>query len=303
MIINDDTNPNAAMPLSADDDSSEVMILSSNATAAPRFSDDEDDDDYDSQLKLQKAYEHDYDDDDDVLMITEDTKATNDLYTTNLSRTSFPFDRFRSFINEHVHQLAVSYSVSTSRNKSSLSTQICKQIVSSLSDKRPLILHTQASDPAGPISSYAMSKHEKTSEKFQSRLLTILDEQTIVHGLLCLWLFRDSFPNRLLPSPRISQTDQNNSMLENDFRNIPAHKLKRSVQNLSVCALLRGLKDDSSNPDVYIKLLQAMYFFQPELAYVLLYYLSIDVSDLKMAAELFERFARDIIKLSSSYRK
>ncbi|CAF4354928.1 unnamed protein product, partial [Rotaria magnacalcarata] len=46
-----------------------------------------------------------------------------------------------------------------------------------------------------------------------------------------------------------------------------------------------------------------MYFFQPELAYIFLYYLSIDIDDSKTATEIFEKFAHNIIKLSSSHRK
>jgi hypothetical protein len=46
-----------------------------------------------------------------------------------------------------------------------------------------------------------------------------------------------------------------------------------------------------------------MYFFQPELAYIFLYYLSIDIDDIKIAGEIFEKFAKNIIKLSISYRK
>ncbi|UJR27292.1 hypothetical protein I4U23_008587 [Adineta vaga] len=305
ITINDDINPNAAMPINNDEESNDIMIMSANATAAPRFSDDEDDDEYENQLNSQKILDQGYDDDDDddILMINDESKALNSVYNTNVSRTNFPFDRFRSFINDQLQQLALSYSISTNRNKTSLLVQICKQIVLSLSDKRPLVFQIQASDPAGPISSYAMIKYEKTSVKFQSRLLTIFDEQTIVHALLCLWIFRDSFHNRLLPSLRILQTNKNNSMLENDFRNISSQKLKRSIQQTSICVLFRCIKDDLQNQDVYIKLIQAMYFFQPELAYIFLYYLSIDIDDVKIAAEIFDKFAKEIIKLSSSHRK
>jgi hypothetical protein len=306
MIINDDVNPNAAMPPSSEEEGNDIMIMSSNVTAAPRFSDDEeDDDDYENHLNSHKIIDQDYDDDDDdeVLMINDDTKTLNDTYNTNILRTSFPFDRFRSYINEHIQQSAISYSLSINRNKSSLLMQIYKQIASSLSDKRPLILQTRATDPAGPISSYAMIKFEKTSEKFQSRLLTIFDEQTIVHGLLCLWLLRDSFQNRLLPSLRMVQSDKNSSSLENNFREISPQKLKRSIKQSSLYNLFRLIKDDNSYQDIYIKLLQSMYFFQPELAYILLYYLSIDTANTKIATEIFEKFAKDIIKLSTSHRK
>lgn len=57
------------------------------------------------------------------------------------------------------------------------------------------------------------------------------------------------------------------------------------------------------NQTVYIKLLQAMHFIQPELACIFLYYFSIDVDDPKVAADLFEKFAQNIIKLTSSHRK
>ncbi|CAF1334453.1 unnamed protein product [Adineta steineri] len=304
MIINDDISPNAAMPATDDEVPSDIMIMSSNTAATPRFSDDEDDDDdYENRLSSHKSLDQDYDDDDDVLMISDETKTSTDIYNTNIIRSNFPFDRFRSYINEHIQQLSLSYSASTNRNKSSLLIQICKQIASTLSDKRLLTFQTQAIDPAGPITSYAMIKFEKTSEKFQSRLLTIFDEQTIVNGLLCLWLLRDSFPNRLLPSLRISQTNKTNSMLENNFREIPQQKLKRSIKQLSICVLFRLIKDDIPNQDVYIKLIQSMYFFQPEIAYIFLYYLSIDIDDVKMAADIFEKFAKDIIKLSTDHRK
>jgi hypothetical protein len=306
MIINDDISPNAAMPMTNDEESNDIMIMSANVTSTPRFSDDEEDDDEDenqssSHQILDRNYDDD-DDDDDMLMISDETK-TSDIYNTNITRTNFPFDRFRSFINERIHHLALSYSVSTNRNKSSLLIQIYKQIASSLSDKRPLILQTQATDPAGPISSYAMIKYEKTSDKFQSRLLTIFDQQTIVHGLLSLWLLRDSFQNRLVPSLRTLQSNRNNSMLEINFSEISPQKLKRSIKRLSITVLFRLIKDDIPNQDVYIKLVQIMYFFQPEVAYIFLYYLSIDIDDVKIAAEIFENFAKDIIKLSTSHRK
>ncbi|CAF1239484.1 unnamed protein product [Rotaria sordida] len=303
IVINDDNNPNAVMPVTMDEESNEIMIMSANTTASPRFSDDEEDDDeYENNRISLKLSDHDYDDE-DILMINEETKTSLDTYNTNIIRTNFPFDRFRPYINDRVQQMSLSYSESINRNKSSLLIQIYKQIALSLSDKRPLILKTQANEPAGPINSYAMIKFEKTSDKFQSRLLTILDEQTIVNGLLCLWLLRDSFQNRLLPSLRISQSNKQNSMLENNFRDIPLQKLKRSIKQSSLYVLFRLIKDDISNQIVYIKLLQAMYFFQPELSYIFLYYLSIDIDDMKIAIELFEKFAHDIIKSSSNHRK
>ncbi len=307
MLINDDISPNAVMPITNDEESNDIMIMSSNVTATPRFSDDEEeeDDEYENHLSSHKISGHDYDDDDDdnILMISDEIKTSMDIYNTNIIRANFPFDRFRSFINDHVQQLALSYSTSTNRNKSSILIQIYKKIASILSDKRPLILQTQANDPAGPISSYSMIKFEKTSDKFQSRLLTIFDEQTIVNSLLCLWLLRDSFQNRLLPSLRISQSNKTNSLLENNFRDISPQKFKRSIKQSPIYVLFRLIKDDISYRDVYIKLLQAMYFFQPELAYIFLYYLSIDIDDIKIAGEIFEKFAKDIIKLGSSHRK
>jgi len=309
MIINDDISPNAVMPIINDEESNDIMIMSSNITSTPRFSDDEEDDDeYENNLKssnqiLDDVYNNDDDDDDDILMINDETKISKDMYNTNIIRENFPFERFRLFINDHVQQLALSYSISTNRNKSSLLIQIYKKIASILSDKRLLILQTQAKDPPGSISSYSMIKFEKTSEKFQSRLLTIFDEQTIVNGLLCLWLLRDSFQNRLLPSLRISQLNKTNSTLENNFREISTQKLKRSIKQSSIYVLFRLIKDDISYQDVYIKLLQSMYFFQPELAYIFLYYLSIDIDDIKIAGEIFDKFAKNIIKLSSSHRK
>jgi hypothetical protein len=299
MIINDDISPNAVMPTGNEEESNELLMMSSNITVTPRFSDDEEDDDeYENQLSSHQISDHDYDDDDDddddILIINNEIKASPDIYNTNILRTNFPFDRFRSFINDHVHQLVLSYSTPTNRTKPSL-TQIYKSIVLSLNDKRPLIFQIQANDPAGPISSYAMIKFEKTNEKFQSRLLTLFDEQTIVHGLLCLWLLRDSFQNRLLPSMRISH--------ENNFRDISPQKFKRSIKQSSIYVLFRLIKDDGRYRNVYIKLLQAMYFFQPELAYILLYYLSVDVENMKIAEEIFEKFSKDIIKLSSNHRK
>ncbi len=298
MIINDDINPNAAMPTENEEESNDIMIMSSNVTLTPRFSDDEEeeDDEYENRLTASKISDHDYDDDDDddILLINDEAKALSDIYNTSIIRANFPFDRFRSFINDHVHQLVLSYTSPINRNKPSL-IQIYKSIISSLSDKRPLKFQIQANDPAGPISSYAMIKFEKTNEKFQSRLLTIFDEQTIVHGLLCLWLLRDSFQNRLLPSVRIFQ--------ENNFRDISPQKFKRSIKQSSIYILFRLIKDDIRYRNIYIKLLQAMYFFQPELAYILLYYLSVDVEDMKIAEEIFEKFSKDIIKLSSNHRK
>ncbi|CAF1567694.1 unnamed protein product [Rotaria magnacalcarata] len=303
ILINDDNNPNAAMPTTMDEESNDIMIMPANTIAVPRFSDDEEDDDeYENRSSSLNRSDHDYDDD-DILMINEESKASVDIYNTNILRTDFPFDRFRSFINDRVQQMALAYSVSMNRNRFSLLTQIYKQIALSLSDKRPLILKTQASDPAGPISSYAMIKFEKGSDKFQARLLTMLDEQTIVNGLLCLWLLKDSFQNRLLPSLRVSQSNKNNSILENNFRDIPPQKLKRSIKQLPIFVLFRLIKDELQNQTVYIKLLQSMYFFQPELAYIFLYYLSIDIDDSKTATEIFEKFAHNIIKLSSSHRK
>lgn len=290
------------MPMLNDEEPTD-LIMSANITASPRFSDDEEEDDeYESRSHSLKISDHDYDDE-DILMISEDTKTYVDVYNTNIIRANFPFDRFRSFINDRIQQLALSYSESTNRNKSSLLIQIYKQMGLTLSDKRPLILKNQVTDPAGPISSYAMIKFERTTDKFQSRLLTILDEQTIVNGLLCLWLLRDSFQNRLLPSLRTSPSNKQSSILENNFRDITPSKLKRSIKQSPLCVLFRLIKDDPTNEKVYIKLLQAMYFFQPELAYIFLYYLSNEVEDTKIAAELFDKFAHEIIKLSSSHRK
>ncbi|CAF2609148.1 unnamed protein product [Rotaria sp. Silwood2] len=258
IVINDDSNPNAVMPITMDEESSDIMIMSANTTAAPRFSDDEEDDDeYESHRSSLKISDHDYDDE-DILMINEEIKTSIDTYNTNIIRTNFPFDRFRSYIHDRVHQMALSYSVSINYNKSTLLTQIYKQIASSLSDKRPLIIKTQGNEPAEPINSYSMIKFEKTSDKFQSRLLTIFDEQTIVNGLLCLWLLRDSFQNRLLPLSRISQSNKQNSILENNFRDIQPQKLKRSLKQSSRYVLFRLIKDDLSNQIVYIKLLQAI---------------------------------------------
>jgi hypothetical protein len=307
MIINDDISPNAVMPITNDEESNDIMIMSSNVTATPRFSDDEEDDEdeYENRLSSHQISDHDYDDDDDddILMINDESKTSTDIYNTSIIRANFPFDRLHSFINDHVQQLALSYSISTNRNKSSLLIQIYKKIASILSDKRLLILQTQANDPAGLISSYSMIKFEKTSDKFQSRLLTMFDEQTIVNGLLCLWLLRDSFQNRLLPTVRMFQSNKTNPTLENNFREISPQKLKRSIKQSPIYILFRLIKDDIAYQDIYIKLLQAMYFFQPELAYIFLYYLSIDIDDIKIAGEIFEKFSKDIIKLSSSHRK
>ena len=151
-----------------------------------------------------------------------------------------------------------------------------------------------------------MIKFEKTSEKFQSRLLSMCDEQTVIYALLCLWLLRDNFINRLLPTARPSismDSITTNAVPEDTAREVSPQKLKRSIKQSPIYVLFRLLNDDSGNQDLYIKLLQAMYFFQPELAYIFLYYLSVDVPDTKIAASLFDMFARDIIKLSSSHRK
>lgn len=308
MIINDDINPNTAMPSSNDDESNDLIIISTNSSGTTsRFSDDEeeDDDDYDNRNNVQKLSDRNYDDDDDdddqMLVINDDTKMSSDIYNTSLIRSTFPFERFRGFISDHLQQLALSYSMSTNRNRSTLLIQIYKKIIAGLSDKRPLILHIQANDPPGPISSYAMIKLERSSEKFQSRLLTMFDESTIIHGLLSLWLVRESFQNRLLPSLKASRST--NSLLENNFREIPPQKFKQSIKQSAINTLFRLTKEEIPFQDVYIKLLQAMYFFQPELAYLFLYYLSIDVEDSKMAGEIFEKFAKEIIKLSSSHRK
>lgn len=303
VILNDDSNPNAIMPTTSDEESNDIMIIPSNTTSSPRFSDDEeDDDDYENISNRLKISDHDYDDY-DILMINEETKSSMDTYNTNIFRNNFPFDQFHLFINERTQQLISLYSESTNRNKSTLLTQIYKQMASSLTDKRPLIIKTQVNDSDGLINSYAMTKFEKTSDKFQSRLLSIFDEQTIVHGLLCLWLLKDSFQNRLLPSLRVSQSNKMSSITEMNFREIAPQNLKRQIKQSSLYVLCRLIKDDLSNQTVYMKLLQAMYFFQPELAYTFLYYLSIDIDDLKVAADLFEKFAHDIIKLSSSHRK
>lgn len=307
MIINDDINPNTAMPSSNDEEeSNDLIIISSNLPGTTsRFSDDEEDEDeYDNRFHVQKLSDRNYDDDDDedqILVINDETKASNDVYNTSVIRSSFPFERFRAFIPDHLQQLALSYSMSTNRNRSNLLIQIYKKIIAGLSDKRPLILHIQANDPSGPISSYAMIKLERSSDKFQSRLLTMFDQLTITHGLLSLWLVRDSFQNRLLPSLKTSRLT--NSLFENNFREIPPQKFKQSIKQSPINTLFRLTKDEITHQDVYIKLLQAMYFFQPELAYLFLYYLSIDVEDSKIAGEMFEKFAKEIIKLSSNHRK
>ena len=310
MIINDDINPNTAMPSSNEEESNDLIIMSSNLPGTTsRFSDDEeeeeeDEDEYDNQISVQKFSDRNYDDDDDedqILVINDETKASNDVYNTSIIRSSFPFERFRAYIPDHLQQLSLSYSMSTNRNRSNLLIQIYKKIIAGLSDKRPLILHIQANDPSGPISSYAMIKLERSSDKFQSRLLTMFDESTITHGLLSLWLIRDSFQNRLLPSLKTSQST--NFLFENNFREIPPQKFKQSIKQSPINVLFRLTKDEISYQDVYIKLLQAMYFFQPELAYLFLYYLSIDVEDQKIAGEMFEKFAKEIIKLSSNHRK
>ena len=306
MIINDDVSPNAAMPPSVDEESNEIMIISSTNTATPRFSDDEEDEDdeYASRSRRTTLLDHDYEDD-DMLMITDDVKPSTDTYSTSILRIDFPFDRFRSMISERIQQLAISYASSTNQNRSTQLVQIYKQIASSLSDKRPLVI-IQPVDPAGPIASFAMIKFEKTSEKFQSRLLSMCDEQTVIYALLCLWLLRDSFINRLLPTVRPSismDSTTTNAVPENTAREVSPQKLKRSIKQSPLYVLFRLMNDDPGNQDLYIKLLQAMYFFQPELAYIFLYYLSVDVPDVKIAASLFDMFARDIIKLSSSHRK
>ena len=312
MIINDDINPNAMMPNTTDDESNDILIGSENQTTASRFSDDEDDDDEDNRLHVSKSVERpfttnnnddDDDDDDDVLLINDDNKLSSDIYNTNIVTKIFPFDRFHGFIPEQLQQLAYTYLNSTNRNKSSILIQIYKKISSILSEKRPLILQNQAIDPSGPIGSYSMSKFEKTSDKFQSRLLTFFDEQTIVIGIYCLWLLRDSFSNRLLPTTRITQNNQINSVNDNNFRDISPVKFKRSAKQVPIYSLFRMIKDDPTNQDIYIKLLQSMFFFQSEVAYIFLYYLSIDIDDIQLAGDIFEKFAKDIIKLSTSFRK
>ena len=299
------------MPTTNNDESSDIIIISSNITASTsHFSDDEEDhdDEHENPSNSHKISDHVYnndgdDDDDDILMISEETKTSADVYNTNIIRANFPFDRFHSFINDHTQQMALSYSISINRNKSALLMQIYKQIASTLSGKRSLIVQKLASDSNESINSYSMHKYEKTSDKFQSRLLTIFDEQTIVNGLLCLWLLRDAFQNRLLPSLRIVQTNKSNSIFENNFRDIAPEKLKRSIKRSLIYVLFRLIKDDVRNQVIYIQLLQAMYFFQSELAYIYLYYLSIDVEDMKIAADIFDKFAHDIIKLNRSHRK
>ena len=301
MIVNDDVSPNAAMPLSAEDESNDIMIMSANPPASSRFSDDEDDDDgYENRSHRNQMSDHDYDDE-DVLMINDEAKQPADIYNISITRSVFPFDRFRPFINEHIQHLAMSYS-SSHQNKFSLLDQIFKQISSSLSAKRPLLI-VQPSEPAGPISSFALTKFEKSSEKFQSRLLANFDEQTIVNGLLCLWLLRDAFQNRVLPSNRISKSTESNGTTDDNVRELSPQKLKRSIKQSPVCVLFRLIREDRTNHEIYTKLLQSMFFFQPELASMYLYYLSIKVPDLKAAAELFDKFAKDIIKLSTSHRK
>ena len=306
MIINDDVSPNAAMPSSLDEESNDIMIMSSNVTAAPRFSDDEEDEDdeYVTSSRRTTLLDHDYEDD-DMLMITDDVKPSTDTYSTSILRLDFPFDRFRAMINERIQQLAIAYASSTNQNRSTQLVQIYKHIASSLSDKRPLVI-IQPVDPAGPIASFAMIKFERTSEKFQSRLLTMCDEHTVIYALLCLWLLRDSFVNRLVPTVRPSismDSTTTNAMPDDTTRDVSPQKLKRSIKQSPVYVLFRLMKEDAGNQELYIKLLQAMYFFQPELAHMFLYYLSVDVSDTKVAAGLFDAFAKDIIKLSSSHRK
>lgn len=84
----------------------------------------------------------------------------------------------------------------------------------------------QSNDSDGSMNSYAITKFEKTSDKSQSRLLTIFDEQTIAHELLCLWLLEDSFQNRLLLSLRISQSNKISRIIEMNFREIAPCNLK-----------------------------------------------------------------------------
>ena len=302
MLVNDDVSPNAAMPSDGDDESNDVLIMPANPPATSRFSDDEDEDEYENRSNRNQQLEPDYDDDEDVLLINDETKPPADIYNISIIRPYFPFDRFRPFINERVQHLAMSYSSASNQNKSSLLVQIYKQICSSLSEKRPLVI-IQPSEPAGPISSFALGKYERSSEKFQSRLLANFDEHTIVNGLLCLWLLRDAFQNRVLPSNRVSKSTESTVTTDDNVRELPPQQLKRSIKQSPVCVLFRLIREDRVNQEVYTKLLQTMFFFQPELASMYLYYLSIDVPDLKLAAELFDKFAKEIIKLSTSYRK
>jgi hypothetical protein len=291
------------MPINDDDESRDIMITSVKTPATPRFSDDEeDDDDYEHQSIRTKLLDHDYDDDDEMPFINDESKLSADIYNISILQAHFPFDRFRTFINERTQHLVISYSSSNQQNKSSLLIQIYKQIVLLLSDKRPLVI-IQPSDPAGPISSFSMMKFERHSEKFQSRLLSIFDEQTIVHSLLCLWLVRDIFYNRFLPSIRVLKSNSIDTNFDQLTRDLSPQKLKRSIKQSPMCIFFRLIKDDRNHQDIYIKLLQAMYFFQPELASIFLYYLSVEVTETKVAADLFDRFAKDIIKLSSSHRK
>lgn len=299
--INDDTSPNAAMPptLVIDEESEELMHIHPITSSNPaRFSDDEDDEQYDPQLNRKKIFDPD-DNDQEVLLITDENKTSTDLYNISLLRAQFPFERFRSEIHERTQTLAMSYSTASQSTKNSIITQIFEHIASTLSDKRPLVL-PQPIDPAGPISSFSMSKFDRHTEKFQSRLLAIFDEQTIIHALLCLWLLRETLNNRFLPLNRSSNGDGTETV---NLKDLSPQKLHRSLKQSPICILFRLIKDDRTNQDVYIKLLQAMYFFQPELASFFLCYLSIDVPDTKIAGELFEKFAVDIIKLSTSHRK
>ena len=61
--------------------------------------------------------------------------------------------------------------------------------------------------------------------------------------------------------------------MSTNFHEITPEKLKRSIKKSPIYVLFRLIRDDRSNQIVYIKLLQAMYFFQPELAHIFLYYL------------------------------
>lgn len=279
----------------------ELVIVDPTTTVeSPKFSDDEGDDEdtheHPSRLRtiLQRSY-----DDDDMLMISDETKPSNQLYSVSTLRNEFPFERFRSIIHEKTKNLALSYFTCTNSKKPTLLTQIFKQIASTLPDKRPLII-VQPTDPARPIASFAMNKLERTSDKFQSRLLTMFDEATIIHGLLCLNLLRDSLFNRYLP---LRNDGGSLSNFDESSREYSPQKLKRSIQNQPVFVLFRLIKDDRNQQDIYNRILQTMFFFQPELASNYLYYLSIEISDNKIAAELFEKFTNEIIKLSSSHRQ
>ncbi|CAF0885674.1 unnamed protein product, partial [Didymodactylos carnosus] len=320
-VMNDDISPNAMMPPRSEHEKNEedndvMMLQPVRSPTAGRFSDDdEDEDSSNSNTKISKTNDE-YDDDDDTnddMIIDPSSTIENErgLYSISLTRDTFPFQQFRlTFITEKCVHLATTYLHAPSiRMKCSLIEQLYNEIVTSDGKMFQLGVRTIEKNNGGIQQensiSYSMIKYDKYSDKFQTKLLSLFQEKLIVNGLMCLYLLRAFFVNRLLPNKTQLQTSATVLSKENNLTYSPK-KLQRTLKTSPVYVLFQLiLTNDDQKQEYFIRLLQAMYYFQSEIAYYFLYYLAVEqhAKPIEDLAKIYEKFSYDIIKLNCNQRK